>query len=122
MIGPNYWTTGVRITFVDATGRHKAELDFRDIGWADQASTEGTLRARYYRNSSIADSARMLLADAEKLGITYRNALTKSLLCLYVSNDGECDTSNWPPNWRELIQAASDELGWECLYKRKEDK
>lgn len=121
MIGPNYWTTGVKITFVNATGQHKAELDFLDDGWADQTSTEGTLRARYYRDSSIADSVRLLLVDATKLGITYRNHLTKSPLCLYVPGDGEGDISHWPANWRELIQAAADELGWENIYKAREN-
>lgn len=89
MIGPNYWTTGIKMRRYDSSHNGEgwsAALEFLDDGFcSDQPragviSTEGTLHTRYFVHSEdmtatecAVAAAKALVADAERLGIEFKS-------------------------------------------------
>ena len=87
MIGNGHWATGITVAWAYAGGGDygwAAEVDYLDAGFCDDVpgtshiSTEGTLRTRYAvrdtedGESSLASVLDVIKADAERLGICWR--------------------------------------------------
>jgi hypothetical protein len=128
MIGGGWWSTGITVTWqYSGMGQHgwAASLDYYDDGFCNddaaegRVSTEGTLRTRYaVREGRSADRLAVVIdvlkADAERLGITWRDPLAgkDGTASLYYEGDGE-DADNPPPaGWEHLLQAQAARLGW----------
>ncbi|KAB1146846.1 hypothetical protein F7R91_14820 [Streptomyces luteolifulvus] len=131
--GGRYWSTGITVTWssrahtingVPHSG-WSALLDFYDAGFVSdraehgEASTQGTLRTRYYIRDSenvsgLTVAVDNLITDAERLGIDFRLWDGRSPL-LYYKGDGEDPEFVPPPNWRETLRTEADRLGW-CTY------
>jgi hypothetical protein len=72
MIGNGYWATGITLKWSLGIG-WSAAVEFYDDGLAEQDSTEGVLRTRYFENgeNALARQIDCIEADAERLGITF---------------------------------------------------
>lgn len=112
MIGDGYWATGIMLT--PAGFDWRLTLDFYDSGFAEDHSTEGTLRVRYdVQRAKVLENARVLIADAKRLGITWRNGPQ-----VYVAGDGEHDDGDRPEE-RRFANEIADGLGWSRAYTRE---
>jgi len=124
MIGKDYWSAGITVRYAYAGGGRMgwcAELSYLDGGFCDDSpergivSTEGVLRTRYVIPASEAADVLTvaidaLKADAERLGITWRDP------SVYYKYDGEDEDGPPPDGWRELLGSQADRLGWRRLY------
>lgn len=109
MIGDRYWSTGVMLT--PRCERWGVSIDFFDDGWCEDGTSEGTLRARYLGDDPVA-AACGLVADAEKLGIVFRGS-PDGPPSVYIVGDGEAEDIDYPPGWRQVVEAVAAALGWE---------
>ena len=105
MIGPAYWSTGIKI-HQGVRGAWSVSLDFYDDGFAEDGSTEGTLRVRY--EGDLDASVDLLKADAERLGIIWR---TPTVYSYDLSGDVD------PPSLCATADAQARRLGWEECYR-----
>lgn len=111
MIGEGYWTTGVVIEERGA-GRWKVELAFYDDGFAESWSTEGVLRVRYLERD-VEEAVRVLIADAKRLGITFRDDAS-----VFYKGDGEKRGADFPERRRRANEIALA-VGLEQAYGRE---
>ena len=109
MIGTNYWTTGIIVSFwppalYSNTPRYGATLKFFDGGFAQEGSTEGELRVRYLETdlSAMLDT---LIADATRMGIEFK---TRHFMV-----NSEDAAEYLPGDWKAQLQAQAARLGWE---------
>lgn len=121
MIGPNYWSTGIVVLFAppalwdsEERPRYNARLKFFDDGFAQESSTEGELRVRYYE-PDLATVLDVLIADANRLGIELK--AHKRTPFLYVENDGENSDVFLPSDWKAQLHIQATRLGWNT-YER----
>jgi hypothetical protein len=117
MIGNGYWATGITVRYDPDLG-WTAWADFYDDGFAEQDSTEGRVKARYWsKDTSVEALARqidLVKADVERLGITFKDA-GEQRPSLYIYADGEEEWSA-PKDWRALLADQSERLGWDWPY------
>lgn len=121
-----YWSTGIVLTWQPERPGHAeawgAHLDYLDEGFLDdepaagRISTEGTLRTRYPVEdvdgvNVLAVVLDVLIADAERLGIVWRNSVDGWPM-LYYRGDGE--DPEWPPpsGYREMLTVQAKRLHW----------
>lgn len=135
MIGAGYWATGITVEYYLSAGRGggwSASLDFLDDGFANDqpgrglVSTEGTLRTRYYvhaddgpapdPDAGLSAALDVLIADAARLGITFRRFPDNAPM-LYYRGDGEDPDHEPPDDWLALLTAEAKRLGW-STYRR----
>lgn len=115
MIGQGYWSTGIRLT-VWEDDKFALALDFYDDGFAEDHTTEGTLKVRYIvHRSKVAEHAQTLKQDAETLGIKFRADVADGPT-VYVEQDGEFDSGD-RPDLREFANATAEALGWRSAYR-----
>lgn len=119
MIGLGYYTSGLMLRphgFRDDEGFcWGLHLDFFDSGFVNDdhasgvVSTEGQLRARYV-TAHVTAAARVLLADAARLGIRLHDTQ------IFVEGDGE--NGDVPDDWRWTVRCIAAELGapWVSAY------
>lgn len=116
MIGDRYWATGIMLT---PHGPHEdgfkwqLHVDFYDGGWADDDPTEvteGRLDVRYPVVDVVA-AAKVLKADAERLGIEFTDCAGDPPW-VYVESNGEDTEADYPPDWRETAAAVAKALGF----------
>lgn len=126
----SYWTTGITVAWNPrAQYRDKvhspgwsASLEFFDDGFCDdnadagQVATQGELRTRYFvadgvHASGLGVALDVLLADAQRMGITFQNPY------LYYKGDGENEEYPAPDGWKETLAAQAKRLGWDTPYK-----
>jgi hypothetical protein len=125
MIGDGWWATGIIVAWTYAGGGDygwAATVNYLDGGFVDDVpgtshiSTEGQLRTRYAVRdtqdlaSSLPQVIDVILADAARLGITWRDP------SLYYMGDGEDDNYVPPGGWRETLGEQSDRIGWQRIY------
>lgn len=121
-----YWSTGIVLTWQPERPGHaeawSAHLDYLDEGFLDdepaagRISTEGTLRTRYPVEdvdgvNVLAVVLDVLIADAERLGIVWRNSVDGWPM-LYYRGDGEDDDYPPPAGYRELLREQAERVGW----------
>lgn len=121
-----YWSTGITLAWREAYLSHgeswSGSLDYFDDGFASDnpdtatVSTEGTLRTSYGvehtgRTDALALVIDTLIADAEKLGIEFRERAL-GFPMLYYRVDGEAPDCPPPPNYRELLAEQARRIGW----------
>jgi hypothetical protein len=117
MIGEHYWSIGIVIWLFDArpgqAQRWGALLDFYDDAWAPENGTEGRLKARYL--GPLNEVLPMLKADAERLGIIWRDPH------ILYRDDGQPQPDADPPpaNWRTICNEEGRKLGWKPLYQEE---
>lgn len=116
MVGDGYWFAGITLTwrpaYNDKPPTWGLSLDFRDSGWCDDATSEGTLRLRYMV-ADLATGIDTLLADAKRLGIREHPAAgTAPHLRPTLFVNGTEDPAALPPDWREVVAGQCDRLGW----------
>jgi hypothetical protein len=112
MIGNGYWATGITVHHGYAGSRGYgwgATLDFLDDGFMAEDSTQGTLCTRYYV-TSLARAIDLIKADAERLGITFRQG--DELPMLYYKGDGEDPDYPPPVGWRAMLADQAERIGW----------
>lgn len=125
MIGPRYWTAGITVRYHAGGGAWTAELEFWDDGNATHPArggipTEGELRTRYRVShqdgieAALTATIDTLKADAERLGIQF--GTTGVGPTIYAYGDGEVPHEPMPADWRRLINAQAERLGWEPAY------
>lgn len=124
MIGNTYWSTGILVRHDN--GKWHATVEYFDNGFVDdnaddrRVSTEGKLHTRYYlRDGKHADALTIAIdtvkADAERLGITWRDVwATEAKATIYMD-----DEETAPAGWRELANAQARRLGWEPCYSER---
>lgn len=134
MIGNSYWSVGITVRAREArNGAGLAwggELKFYDAGWVGdddaatgKVSTEGTLHTRYHVDPAPGDDGRTaltavinaLIADAAKLGITFRVSDPVGPSVNY-EGDGEWEDYPPPAGWREMLAEQNKRLGWDQTY------
>lgn len=121
-----YWSTGITVRwFPERPGHAEAwggHLDYLDDGFlndepaAGRISTEGVLRTRYPVEDEdgvnvLAVVLDALIADAAKLGITWRGPMGGAPM-IYYHGDGEGPDYPPPPGYRDLLRAQAERLGW----------
>jgi hypothetical protein len=126
-----YWSTAITVTYAPFAERINGEpypgwhasLDYRDDGFTDNdpetgaVSTEGSLRTRYpVRDAKIRQGLSIaidtLIADAERLGITFTTLPGNRGPHLFYDGDGENETHPAPEGFRDILAAEADRLGW----------
>lgn len=136
-----YWSTGITVRWAHYAGHRPdntpfsgwgASLSFFDDGFADDdtdqraVSTQGTLTTRYF----VADGATVsglsvaidtVLADAARLGITFRLDEVSGGPQLYYDGDGESEGYPPPDGWRVLLAAEAARIGWHAPDADLED-
>ena len=117
MIGNQYWTTGIKIRR-HADGRWSLGLDYYDDGFANKESTEGTLRVRYVVED-IERAVRLLKADADRLGISFRAPNPDMTPTIYWDDEENPDV---PGEHLQLVQNLCALLGWRCCYTDREQR
>lgn len=135
----SYWATGITLTWhpdipADYQGARttgwSGKLDYFDDGWAGddnpdrgRIATEGTLRTRYRvadsQQTALAAVIDTLIADAQRLGIQLGTSADGPRL--YVPGDGEWDDHPLPDDWRNLLAAEAQRIGWKT-YATTEQK
>lgn len=113
MIGEGYWTTGITVWKVG--GKWCIELTFLDNGFCDQDSTEGKLQCRY-QVDDLGRGLDVLKADAERLGISFRD-VGGYPPAIYYKGDGEWEGYEPPEGWRQILLVENMRLGWRSLYE-----
>jgi hypothetical protein len=132
MIGNGYWSTGIIVEYRYAGGGDygwEAEATYLDDGWAGDdipgtthLSTEGTLKTRYAIRdtedgaSSLAAVIDVILADAERLGITWK------FPNLYYRDDGRNLEHEPPEGWRDMLAEQAQRLGWATYGVARADR
>lgn len=127
----SYWATGITLTWhpdISAdyqgarTSSWSGKLDFFDDGWRGddnpdegRVATEGTLRTRYavadgQQQTALAAVIDTLIADAQRLGIQLGTEADGPRL--YVPGDGEWADHPFPDDWRNLLAAEAQRIGW----------
>lgn len=114
MIGESYWSTGIMLRWYADGNQWSISLNFLDDGFCDQSASEGTLKLRYLVDDLEA-GINTLKADAERLGIRMVGPGTMAPT-VYIEGDGEIDDMDYPPDWRELVNAQATRLGWQPCY------
>lgn len=110
MIGPAYWTTGVTLK---PHGRGwVVTLEFLDDGFAQQGSTEGTLRYRYV-TKDLDEAIDTLIEDATRLGIQFGVGTLGPTV--YIDGDGEPPEGD-RPDLREVANEQARRIGWQQIY------
>lgn len=125
MIGSRYWSTGLALMYLPGhtsleDGQRvprewTARVDYFDDGFCEWRSTEGTLRLRY-QAPSLSEAIDLIKADSERLGIDWKAPT------IYAPGDGEDDDVHLPDDWRALIRAECDRLGWRHSYGEDDDR
>lgn len=128
-----YWSTGITVHWREnasgdgaPTSAWGASLDFLDDGFTNdkpdeaQVSTEGTLRTRYYvrdseKTSGLSAAVDALLADAARLGISFR-IVADDGPHLYYKGDGCWEDYPAPDGWRETLAREAARIGWQSAY------
>jgi hypothetical protein len=118
MIGDNYVYTGVLAThrpFQENRYHWSLRIEFIDAGWVDTdkaelgaVSTEGKLECRYaVDDDGLATKLRVLVEDAQRLGIEASNMLPhRKMPVYYTCLDGRGD--NRPPGVDTVPQVLVD--------------
>ncbi len=115
MIGETYWSTGISVCY-HGEGRWGASVNFYDDGFCEAATTEGVLRTRH--SGPLSQVVDLVKADAERLGIRWATLLgaVPTVHCeLWQRQDFPPPPSQDfppPPNWRALVNAEAERLGW----------
>lgn len=132
-----YWSTGITLHWQENSARIEdelfsgwyASLDYRDDGFADndsetgRISTEGTLHTRYAvldskTRTGLSLAIDTLLTDAERLGIDFSHVTVGPFL--YYKGDGE-DPDHVPPaDWRNMLAAEAERIGWPSAYTKED--
>ena len=105
MVGDKYSTSGIVVRFLEV-GLWSAEINFVDEGFANEASTEGTLRTS--RFIDLAQAIDIIIADAERLGIRWR----WKAICTYKDSRGYWFS---PYDGGELVKAQAERVGFEYV-------
>jgi FAD/FMN-containing dehydrogenase len=124
MIGGGYWATGVTVDHHPDYG-WIATVEFHDDGFAEQGSTEGILRTRYFCGDGVLVSDKvtdalttqidLVIADAERLGIAF-GRYPELPPAVYYKGDGEDPDYPAPDGWRTLLNRQAARLGWHCHH------
>lgn len=124
MIGDYYWSTGIKVRYVEPyegkPARWSASADFYDAGFCQDPSTEGHFHTRYAQES-LSAAIDVLKADMERMGIVWADWVPTTP-SLYVEGDGKRDDVPLPTNWRELVNAEAERIGWHASYAREEER
>lgn len=126
-----YWSTGINVTYAPSAERINGELypgwhaclDYQDDGFADndpeteRVSTEGKLFTRYpVRNAKIRQGLSIaldtLIADAERLGVTFTTLPGHRGPNIFYDGDGENEIHPAPEDFRDILATEADRLGW----------
>lgn len=126
-----YWSTGITVTYApfaeringEPYGGWHATVEYSDDGFVDndpetgQVSTEGRLYTRYpVRNAKIrlglSIAIDTLIADAERLGIDFTTLPGHRGPQILYDGDGENAAHPAPDDFREILGAEADRLGW----------
>lgn len=130
MIGPRYWSTGVKVAWQSHAGigaggvtrsGWSATIEFCDDGFCDDdadtraVSTEGKLRSRYAVSDGdevdgLTAVLDVILADAARLGINMR---PRADMPCYL-HFGEAEDAERPDGWAEMLRGQAARLGLTC--------
>jgi hypothetical protein len=87
VIGRSYWYTGIEAKRSGVhDGKWTAKIAFFDDGFANQHSTEGVLSTRYPCDS-LSIAVWLILEDAARLGLQFRNVMTTTMPTLWVAEE-----------------------------------
>lgn len=122
MIGPAYWSTGIKLTYVEPYGTHgpawSGEVEYFDDGFADddaaasRISTQGRLATRYAveGEDALTSVVGTLLRDAARLGIVWQ------MQNIYWGGDGDAP----PLPYRSMLIAQAERIGWRTMTPERE--
>lgn len=118
MIGPTYWSTGIKLTYIEPYGSHgpawSGEVLYFDDGFVDddaaagRISTQGRLATRYAVEGEDALTAVVgtLLRDAARLGIVWQ------MQNIYWGGD----VDDPPIPFRSLLVGQAERIGWQTMF------
>lgn len=132
-----YWATGITVQWHAHSGSRQvdgqrvphsgwsATVEYFDDGFvsdntdAGSISTQGKIATRYAvrdgeHTSGLTAAIDTVLADAERLGIEFRDEADGPYL--YMHGDGEWKDVDYPDGWRAVLAAESARLGWNSIY------
>lgn len=115
MIGSRYWSTGIMVRWYADGDQWFLSLDFKDDGFCDQASSEGTLKLRYLVDD-LQVGIDTLKAEAERFGIAWATSVP-SCPTVYMDGDGESPDRDYPEDWRAVVNAQAGRIGWFPCYR-----
>ena len=129
----SYWTVGITVCWRSRSGSRNGEptsgwsasLDFLDDGFTNddadsgQVSTQGRLETRYAvsdgaRASGLSVAIDTLIADAQRLGITFGGPAGPPYLFYF--RDGEDKMHRPPAGWRHLLATEAARIGWTSAH------
>jgi len=105
MLDKQFWAIGIAVRC--SRGKWVAHLDFFDAGFCQDKSTVGTLTTRYYVDD-LAKAIDTVKADAERMGITWRENP-------WIHYDGDGVDTAYPappPDWEESLRTQATRIGW----------
>lgn len=132
-----YWSTGITVQWHEHAGSRTVDgqrqsysgwgagVEYFDDGFCDdnpdegQVSTQGRIATRYRvpdgdQVSGLSAAIDAVLADAQRLGITFRDDTGGP--SLYYAGDGEHDDKPAPEGWEVLLATESARIGWNPIY------
>lgn len=125
MIGSRYWSTGISLTYLAGhTGglaaapeprEWAAKVEFFDDGFCEIRSTQGELVTRY-QTPTLGEAVDLIKADVERLGIEWKAPT------LYMRGDGADEEFPPPKNWRQLLAAECERIGWRSSYATEDQR
>lgn len=116
MVGDHYWTTSIVLKWNECDG-WAAAVEFFDDGFCNYLSTEGKLHTRYF--GFLEQSIDVVLADAKRLGIEFKNNIAGKPFLLY-DGDGENKDYPPPPNWKVILREQAQRIGFTSYLEDSE--
>ena len=129
--GHGYWATGITVCWQPGSSvrggvRHDgwtARAEFFDGGFCDddadlhRVSTEGVLHTRYAvpdgdTVTGLRAAIDTIVADAQRLGITFRRPVDDDRPALYYKGDGEDPEWPAPDGWEQMLAAEAERIEW----------
>jgi len=112
-----YYSTGIKLIYSPHAG-WCATVEFATWLFAAADSIEGSVGTKYHE-ADLTKVIDLVCAAAQKVGVVFvRNAAIQPHI--YVERDGEDPAVHLPVDWREVVKAQCDRLGWETCYEPKD--
>jgi hypothetical protein len=111
-----YYSNGINVKPYFHNGEYiwHVYCKFRDYDSQNILASEGRIENRY-SIASLTEAIDNVKRDVEELGILWCD-IEGMTATIYMHLDGCDKTIAYPPNWRWLIAAQCERLGWRCLY------
>ncbi len=108
------FSTGIKLAFNPHAG-WCATVEFTSMLFAAPDCIDGTIGTRYH-DQDLSKVIDRVHSAALKIGVLFmRNAAIQPHL--YVDGDGEDPAVELPADWREIVRAQCDRLGWASCYE-----